>query len=452
VKIDHQLNAKMRMMGRYSQQNFSSSSPSFFFGAVEGSQTTRNIVAEHTWTISPYLLLTSRFGLDRYYQKSTSSRVDPAQFGLPALLTQANGITRMPVVDVENYVTLNSDQSGSEQCCADTTNGHTQYIFGSAADWIKGRHVIKIGGEARQFFNNFYQPDYATGVFGFTKLITASDPAGGNASEEGTGLASLLVGFPESGQLNIKSSVANKSKETLQIGRESFILEDSIGRRYALAPASDVAAHYSRLDMDRRLFQENRSITATYVNLYTYISSEFFPSSSRVSLLLDHVTLPPHAYMEDVLYFPVPDSGLNGVPLHIPPLRERGEDVDALVRHFLIEGSGRHPRVTGITSEALAALRAYHWPGNVRELKNCVEALRILSAGPDVDLEDLPQNVRASRPKRGHPWDDRPIVKLDQVIDEYILHALERCQGNKSQAARLLAIDPKTLYKRLRKP
>ena len=111
--------------------------------------------------------------------------------------------------------------------------------------------------------------------------------------------------------------VANKSKETLQIGRESFILEDSIGRRYALAPASDVAAHYSRLDMDRRLFQENRSITATYVNLYTYISSEFFPSSSRVSLLLDHVTLPPHAYMEDVLYFPVPESGLNGVPLRL---------------------------------------------------------------------------------------------------------------------------------------
>ena len=111
--------------------------------------------------------------------------------------------------------------------------------------------------------------------------------------------------------------VANKSKETLQLGRESFILEDSIGRRYAVAPAGDVAAHYSRLDIDRRIFQENRSITATYVNLYTYISSEFFPSTSRLTLLIDHVTLPPHAYMEDVLYFPVPDSGLNGVPLRL---------------------------------------------------------------------------------------------------------------------------------------
>jgi len=111
--------------------------------------------------------------------------------------------------------------------------------------------------------------------------------------------------------------VANKSKETLQLGRESFVLEDSIGQRYAMAPAGDLAAHYSRLDIDRRIFQENRSITATYVNLYTYISSEFFPSTSRLTLLIDHVTLPPHAYMEDVLYFPVPDSGLNGVPLRL---------------------------------------------------------------------------------------------------------------------------------------
>ena len=143
---------------------------------------------------------------------------------------------------------------------------------------------------------------------------------------------------------------------------------------------------------------------------------------------------------------------LNGVPLFIPPLRERGEDIEALVRHFLVGGSGKHPRVTGISEEALATLRAYHWPGNVRELKNCVEALHILSAGPEVTIDDLPLNVRGGRTKPGDRWGDRPILKLDQVIDEYILHALERCQGNKSQAARLLAIDPKTLYKRIRKP
>ncbi len=214
AKLDHQLNERMRMSGRYSQQSASSDFPSFFYGAAVGKQTTRNIVVEHTWNLSPTVLLTSRFGLDRYYQKSSSTRVDPTQFGLPALLAQANGITRMPVVDVENYITLNSDQSGSEQCCVDTTNGHTQYVFASSMDWVRGKHVVKFGGEGRQFFNNFYQPDYATGIFNFSKAITASDPAGGNLAEQGTGLASLLLGFPENGQLNIKSAVANKSKET----------------------------------------------------------------------------------------------------------------------------------------------------------------------------------------------------------------------------------------------
>src|SRR5450432_108580 len=208
VKIDRQLNEKMRLNGRYSQSNASFTNPDFFYGDLQGTQTTRNIVLEHTWTISPYLLLTSRFGVDRYYQKGTSSHVDPTQFGLPSLLTEANHITRMPVVNVEDYTTLNA------QCCSDTINGHTQYVGSVAMDWVKGRHVVKFGTELRQFFNNFYQPDYATGLFDFTKLITASNPDGGNDPTEGTGLASLLLGFPGDGQLNIKSALANKSKET----------------------------------------------------------------------------------------------------------------------------------------------------------------------------------------------------------------------------------------------
>jgi Carboxypeptidase regulatory-like domain/TonB dependent receptor len=208
AKIDHQLNEKNHLSGRYSQNNSNFTNPDFFFGDLQGTQTTRNIVLEHSWTISPYLLLTNRFGVDRYYQKGTSSHVDPTQFGLPSLLTEANHITRMPVVNVEDFTTLNN------QCCSDTTNGHTQYIYSASMDWVKGRHVVKFGGEMRQFFNNFFQPDNATGVFDFTKLITASNPAGGNDPAEGTGLASLLLGFPGDGQINIKHAVANKSKET----------------------------------------------------------------------------------------------------------------------------------------------------------------------------------------------------------------------------------------------
>ncbi len=102
VKIDHQLSDQTHVMGRYSQSNSSFANPDFFYGDISGIQTTKNIVLEHTWTIRPNLLLTNRFGVDRYHQVGNSKRVDPTQFGLPNLLTQANGITRLPVINVEN--------------------------------------------------------------------------------------------------------------------------------------------------------------------------------------------------------------------------------------------------------------------------------------------------------------------------------------------------------------
>ncbi len=111
--------------------------------------------------------------------------------------------------------------------------------------------------------------------------------------------------------------VANRTHQTLQVTRESFVLEDSLGRQYPLAPAQEVAEKYPRLDLDRRLFNQNRSITATGVGVFTYIGSNFFPSAARRTLLIQQVSLPPVAYMEDVLYFPIPETGLNGVPLRL---------------------------------------------------------------------------------------------------------------------------------------
>jgi Carboxypeptidase regulatory-like domain len=208
IKIDHQINEKMHMMGRYSQNNSDSTQPGHFFDGMKSTLNTKNIVLEHTWTMSPHLLLTSRFGVDRYFQNETSDRVDPTQFGLPSLLTQANGIVRMPEMDVDNYHSINP------QCCVDTLNGHTQYIINAAMNWVHGKHVFKFGGESRIFFNNFYQPDYATGIFNFGKIITAQDPFGGSPGEQGTGIAGMLLGFPDFGQLNIKLPVENKSKQT----------------------------------------------------------------------------------------------------------------------------------------------------------------------------------------------------------------------------------------------
>jgi len=111
--------------------------------------------------------------------------------------------------------------------------------------------------------------------------------------------------------------VANKSKSTFTVTRESFMLEDPLGRQYGMAPAVDVATRYGRIDVDRRLFQQNRAITGSYTNLLTAVDSDFFPSSARHALLVDQVSLPPHSYMEDVVYFPIPESGLNGVTLRL---------------------------------------------------------------------------------------------------------------------------------------
>jgi hypothetical protein len=143
-----------------------------------------------------------------------------------------------------------------------------------------------------------------------------------NYKEEGS-IARLVVGVEAARFIRTEPyvplfvQVVNRSKLTFHISRESFTLEDSLGRQYALAPLREVAGNYQRLDLDRRLFRQNQQFTAAGISVFTAISSNFFPSSSRTTLVVDHVTLPPASFMEDVLYFPIPESGLNGVPLRL---------------------------------------------------------------------------------------------------------------------------------------
>jgi hypothetical protein len=111
--------------------------------------------------------------------------------------------------------------------------------------------------------------------------------------------------------------VVNKSNRDYEVSRESFLIEDSFGRQYAMAPAAEVAATYRRADLDRRLFRQNRSVTSTYVTLYTFVTSNFFPLNSGRTLRTERVSLPPRTYTEDVIYFPIPETGLNGVPLRL---------------------------------------------------------------------------------------------------------------------------------------
>jgi len=143
-----------------------------------------------------------------------------------------------------------------------------------------------------------------------------------NYKEEGT-IARIVVGVEAARFIRneryfpLLVQVANRSKMTFEITRESFTLEDTLGNQYSMVPARELAENYPRLDLDRRLFQQNRQFTANGLSLYTHIQSNFYPSSAARALLIDSVSLPPLTYMEDVLYFPIPQSGLNGVPLRL---------------------------------------------------------------------------------------------------------------------------------------
>jgi DNA-binding NtrC family response regulator len=151
-------------------------------------------------------------------------------------------------------------------------------------------------------------------------------------------------------------------------------------------------------------------------------------------------------FREDLYY------RLNVVPLNIPPLRERKEDIPYLVDHF-IEGFARESGkpLGGITPAAQKALMEFHWPGNVRELENIIERAVALSTGEVIDVEDIRLDLSTSR-LPGGPGAFLPEgTTLENFEDEMIREALRRANGNKSQAARLLGLSRNALRYRLSK-
>lgn len=150
------------------------------------------------------------------------------------------------------------------------------------------------------------------------------------------------------------------------------------------------------------------------------------------------------AFREDLYY------RLNVMPIHIPPLRERKEDIPPLVMRFLDRFSSElGAAVDSISADAMEALLNYHWPGNVRQLENVIERSLLLCSGnrleaSDIRLDDVPQPARGN----GAPFLPEGMT-LDQFEREIIREALRRANGNKSQAARLLGLTRNALRYRL---
>jgi DNA-binding NtrC family response regulator len=151
-------------------------------------------------------------------------------------------------------------------------------------------------------------------------------------------------------------------------------------------------------------------------------------------------------FREDLYY------RLNVVPLSIPPLRERREDIRALTQHFL-KSLGAPPRLT-IAPDAFRALEMHDWPGNVRELENALERALIFHRGDVVTVHDLPETIRTRKVRESSTL---PVslpdagLSLEEVEKELILRALQKHDWNQSRAARYLGITRHTLLYRMDK-
>ncbi len=154
------------------------------------------------------------------------------------------------------------------------------------------------------------------------------------------------------------------------------------------------------------------------------------------------------AFREDLYY------RIAVIPLELPPLRDRAEDIPALVQHFFIESKKKHNRNDLIFPQSLLPYFSHHrWPGNVRELENVVERMLVLARGPEICIADLPEFLRHERAlSEAESIQLSPQgVSLERIEKELILWALKKSQWNQTHAAALLDISRKTFLYRMEK-
>ena len=142
------------------------------------------------------------------------------------------------------------------------------------------------------------------------------------------------------------------------------------------------------------------------------------------------------------------------IPLDLPPLRERAEDIPELVQHFFLKAKEKQGRPDLVLStRMLPYFSAYTWPGNVRELENIIERIVVLSRGDEITLNDLPDFLRRERPAVVELHLDLPPhgISLEAVEKELIVRALEKFSWNQTHAAQYLDLSRKTLIYRMEK-
>lgn len=148
-------------------------------------------------------------------------------------------------------------------------------------------------------------------------------------------------------------------------------------------------------------------------------------------------------FREDLFY------RLNVIPVILPPLRERREDIPALAEHFLQRYGQKQGRPLRLSAEAVDKLLRYPWPGNVRELENAMERTAILAHNDTIAADDLPPHISTGTPLGAAPSLPQPLT-LAEVEKLHILQTLERFGWNHSRAAEVLGIGRTSLWRKLK--
>ncbi len=160
----------------------------------------------------------------------------------------------------------------------------------------------------------------------------------------------------------------------------------------------------------------------------------------------DLSTLVAEGKFRDDLYF-----RLNVVPITMPPLRSRREDIPLLVQAFLKESARENGKpLRDLAPEAMACILAYSWPGNVRELRAAIEHAVVMCSTPRIGVRDLPAGLRQPVPMQESQPQETQGLNLQQTERNLIFRALEQSGGNRTEAAKILGISRRTLHRRLK--
>ncbi len=149
-------------------------------------------------------------------------------------------------------------------------------------------------------------------------------------------------------------------------------------------------------------------------------------------------------FREDLYY------RIHVIHIPLPPLRARGGDVLLLAGHFIRHyATVQSKKVTGVSSSAAERMMKHEWPGNVRELANAIERAVALTHFEELQVEDLPDKIRTARAQQMSGTEHAELLTLEEVERRHVLRVLAACDGNRTDAAKMLDLDRKTLYRKL---